>query len=82
MTYLKNLTKELRLRLSEEDMNFLSKIADERQCSVSQVIRSILGDYRRALESVETLKMAVKLANEQKEKEKLSNGDTKTDSDH
>ena len=82
MTYLKNLTKELRLRLSEEDLNFLSKIADERQCSVSQVIRSILGDYRRALESVETLKMAVKLANEQKEKEKLSNGDTKTDSDH
>lgn len=82
MTYLKNLTKDLRLRLSEEDMNFLSKIADERQCSVSQVIRSILGDYRRALESVETLKMAVKLANEQKEKEKLSNGDTKTDSDH
>lgn len=80
--YEKNLKEDLRLRLSEEDMTFLRKIADERGTSISQVIRSILGDYRRALESMETLKLAVQLAKEKDEKEKLSNGDTKTNLEH
>lgn len=84
MMYEKNLTEDLRLRLTQEDMNFLRKLATERSLSISQVIRSIIGDYRRAQESVEYLKLAVQLANEDKKKkeEMLSNGDTKTNLDH
>lgn len=76
--YEKNLTEDLRLRLSERDMNFLRGLSAERETSISEVIRSIIGEYRRALENVETLKKALDVI-ERGENGGLSNGDIKTD---
>ena len=75
--YEKNLTEDLRLRLSQTDMDFLRKIATERGSSISETIRSIIGDYRRSLDIIDTFKTAVEIAKIQKEG-KLSDGDTKT----
>lgn len=75
--YEKNLTEDLRLRLSKLDMDFLRKLASDRSCSISEVIRSIIGEYRRSLDTLEVLSQAIKLAKENKGE--LSNGDTKTD---
>lgn len=78
--YEKNLTEDLRLRLSETDMDFLRKLSAERAVSVSEVIRSIIGEYRRGLETLNVLNEALLFA---KEKEaRLSNGDTKTNIDN
>ena len=77
--YEKNLTEDLRLRLSKRDMDFLRGLSADRSVSVSECIRSIIGDYRRSIETLNTLSEALKLANKSVEKEKLSNGDTKTD---
>lgn len=78
--YEKNLTEDLRLRLSETDMDFLRKLSAERAVSVSEVIRSIIGEYRRGLETLSVLNEALIFA---KEKEaRLSNGDTKTTIDN
>lgn len=78
--YEKNLTEDLRLRLSETDMDFLRKLSAERAVSVSEVIRSIIGEYRRGLETLNVLNEALLFA---KEKEAmLSNGDTKTNIDN
>jgi len=75
--YEKNLTEDLRLRLSATDMDFLRVLSDKRSVSVSECIRSIIGEYRRSLETLEVLSDAIRLA---KAKEvELSNGDTKTD---
>ncbi len=59
--YAKNLTEDLRLRLSERDMDFLRKLSADRNATVSEVIRSIIGEYRRSLEAVEALQKAVSL---------------------
>lgn len=75
--YEKNLTKDLRLRLSDTDMDFLKRLSDERGMSVSSCIRGIIGEYRRSLDAMAVLTKAIQLTNEAKEKE-LSNGDTKT----
>lgn len=81
--YEKNLTEDLRLRLSAQDMDFLRKTADERSVSISECIRSIIGEYRRSLETVSMMNDLLKLAKETKEKEAgLSYGDTKTDFDN
>lgn len=81
--YEKNLTEDLRLRLTERDMNFLRDLSSQRGCSISECIRGIIGEYRRSLESIETLKKALKLVEEKGEKEEgLSYGDTKTDIDN
>lgn len=78
--YEKNLTEDLRLRLSETDMDFLRKLSAERAVSVSEVIRSIIGEYRRGLETLSVLNEALLFV---KEKEaRLSNGDTKTTIDN
>lgn len=75
--YNKNLTEDLRLRLSTNDMDFLRELSEKRSVSVSECIRSIIGEYRRSLETLDVLSQALTLA---KEKEvQLSNGDTKTD---
>lgn len=75
--YEKNLSEDLRLRLSKTDMDFLRDISSKRSVSVSECIRSIIGEYRRGLETLDVLTEAIKLT---KEKEvQLSNGDTKTD---
>lgn len=76
--YEKNLTEDLRLRLSENDMNFLRELSAKRSVTVSECIRSILGEYRRSLETLDLLTKAVNMAQLQKG-EQLSNGDTKTD---
>lgn len=75
--YEKNLTEDLRLRLSASDMDFLRRLSSERSVSVSECIRSIIGEYRRSLDTLRILSAAINL-----EKDKnggLSNGDTKTD---
>ena len=74
--YEKNLTEDLRLRLSKNDMDFLRNLSEQRAVTVSECIRSIIGEYRRSIDAIETLKGALALTRE--EKERLSNGDTKT----
>lgn len=72
--YSKNLTEDLRLRLSKKDMDFLRDLSEERSISVSECIRSIIGEYRRSLDAMNMIQNLVKLTNE----EGLSNGDTET----
>lgn len=74
MMYEKNLTEDFRLRLSSVDMDFLKELSAKRQCSVSECVRSIIGEYRRSLETVELL-------NEFLSKGGDVHGDTKTDID-
>lgn len=77
--YEKNLTEDFRLRLSEKDMDFLRKLSDERSVSVSEVVRSIINEYRRSLETMSVLTEALKLAKDKGGM--MSNGDTKSDFD-
>ena len=77
--YQKNLTEDLRLRLSETDMDFLRDLSKRRSVSVSECIRSIIGEYRRSYETLELLSKAVNLVNQKEMEGKLSSGDTKTD---
>jgi len=74
--YEKNLTEDLRLRLSSTDMDFLRALSKERSVTVSECIRSIIGEYRRSLKTLEVLSDALKLAKEKGVE--LSNGDTET----
>ena len=74
--YSKNLSEDLRLRLSPRDMEFLRKLSEQRDCTVSECIRSIIGEYRRSMDAVEAINKAIALVNGG-----LSNGDTKTDFD-
>lgn len=76
--YEKNLTEDLRLRLSKTDMEFLRELSVQRSLSVSQCIRSIIGEYRRSLDLVASLNDALKIVKENQGR--LSqNGDTETD---
>ena len=79
--YEKNLSEDLRLRLSKNDMDFLRELSAKRSVSVSECIRSIIGEYRRSLDTLDVLKKAINLANSEKEVE-LSNGDTETNIDN
>lgn len=79
--YEKNLTEDLRLRLSQNDMDFLRDLSAKRGVSISECIRSIIGEYRRSLETLDTLTRALNLVNENKGG-MLSHGDTKTDIDN
>lgn len=74
--YEKNLSEDLRLRLSKNDMDFLRDLSVKRSVSVSECIRSIIGEYRRSLETLDILSKAISLSNEKGVQ--LSNGDTKT----
>lgn len=76
--YEKNLSEDLRLRLSKRDMDFLRDLSSERGVSISETIRSIIGEYRRTLDSINTMKSAIELIRSEKGG-KLSNGDTETD---
>lgn len=73
LMYEKNLTEDFRLRLSEEDMSFLIRTAEERDLSVSSLVRSIIGDYRRASLMYDFMRKALK------KEEEMSDGDTETD---
>lgn len=75
--YEKNLSEDLRLRLSKDDMDFLRDLSSKRSMTVSGCIRSIIGEYRRSLDTLDLLTKAVNLANLEKEGT-LSNGDTET----
>ena len=79
--YEKNLTEDLRLRLSTNDMDFLRQLSAKRSISISECIRSIIGEYRRSLETIDLLSQAINLANLQKGGEAV-HGDTKTDIDN
>lgn len=79
--YEKNLSEDLRLRLSQNDMDFLRELSAKRSVSVSECIRSIIGEYRRSLEAIDVLTQAINLANKEKGAQ-LSNGDTKTNLDN
>lgn len=74
--YAKNLSEDLRLRLSAKDMDFLRRLSEQRECTVSEVIRSIIGEYRRSLDAVETLNRALALVGG------ADHGVTKTNSDN
>lgn len=76
--YEKNLTESVRLRLSTKDMDFLRELSESRSVSVSECIRSIIGEYRRSLETIDVLKSALAMA-KMGEGRELSNGDTETD---
>lgn len=76
--YTKNLIKDFRLRISEEDFQFLVGEADRRCATVSETVRGIIGEYRRSLELLDSLKS---LANQSKGG-RLSDGDTTPDIDH
>lgn len=76
--YEKNLNESVHLRLSETDMNFLRSLSVQRGSSVSECIRSIIGEYRRSLDTLEALKEVINLS----KGGKLSIGDTKTDIDN
>lgn len=76
--YEKNLTEDLRLRLSKKDMDFLRDLSTQRAVSISECIRSIIGEYRRSLDALDVLKKAIDLTKSEKGVE-LSHGDTKTD---
>lgn len=73
--YKKNLNNDLRLRLNDSDMDFLRELADERSISISELIRSIIGEYRRSITLVNSLSKAINLVEKERE---LSNGDTET----
>lgn len=73
--YKKDLSEDFRLRLSKRDMDFLRALSDDRNCSVSEVVRAIIGEYRRALDSTAVLREALDIARQGR----LSNGDIKGD---
>lgn len=75
--YNKDLNRDLRLRLSENDMNWLISLAEQRNISVSELLRSIIGEYRRSLD-------VLKFMNDFAELRKVVDvhGDTKTDIDN
>lgn len=76
--YEKNLTEDFRLRLSKKDMDFLRSLSVNRGYSISECVRSIIGEYRRSLDTIEILRSALKL----EEKGAAVLGDTKTDFDN
>lgn len=57
--YEKNLTEDFRLRLSKKDMDFLRSLSSSRAQSVSECVRSIIGEYRRSLDTIDILKAAL-----------------------
>lgn len=86
MNYKKDLNEQVRLRLSVGDMRFLKDLSAQRCITISELIRSIIGEYRRAVINMDYFKQAVELAQKQlitgKGKGEDVHGDTKTDSDH
>lgn len=77
--YEKNLTEDLRLRLSKRDMDFLRDMSAKRGASISECIRSIIGEYRRSIDTLDILSKAINIASKEIVKGgELSHGDTET----
>lgn len=64
--YMKNLNTVLRLRISESDAEFLQQLSKKRSVSVSEVVRSLISEYRHSLETVEILSKALEIAQSEK----------------
>lgn len=84
--YNKDLTEDFRLRLSQTDMDFLRSLSEERNITISNLVRNIIGEYRRSLETMANLKDLLELAKKaEEEKEKGRNavhGNISTDIDN
>lgn len=76
--YEKNLTEDFRLRLSKKDMDFLRSLSSSRAQSVSECVRSIIGEYRRSLDTIDILKAALDLD----KRGSAVRGDTETNIDN
>lgn len=70
--YGKDLQERFILRLSSKDMDFLRELSAQRGVSVAECLRSMIGEYRRSLD---TLKVLSSLEKEGQ----LSHGNPKTD---
>lgn len=46
--YYKDLKGDLRIRLSYRDIEYLKVLAHYRRTSVSEVVRQVIGEYRRS----------------------------------
>lgn len=75
--YEKNLIEDFRLRLSKNDMDFLRSLSKIRGQTISGCVRSIIGEYRRSVETIDVLKAALDLD----KRGGAVRGDTKTDLD-
>lgn len=75
--YKKNLTEDLRLRLSEKDMKFLRELSEDRCVTISECIRSIISEYRRSCEVINALSQA-NIVIQSEEAGGCPNGDTET----
>ena len=75
--YDQNLTQAMVFRLSPNDMDFLRDLSSRRAVSVSECLRSIIGEYRRSFEMLDMLTKSITLSNAEKE-DNLSDGDTET----
>ena len=80
MMYCKNLKEDLRLRLTKEDMDYLREESEKRGTSISEVIRSMIGEYRRTSEVLAIVSDALGKCG--KDKGGAVHGDTKTDINH
>ena len=72
------LTEDFRLRLSKKDMDFLRSLSVNRGQSISECVRSIIGEYRRSLDTIDILRAVLKL----NEEGAAVLGDTKTNLDN
>lgn len=79
--YEKNLTEDLRLRLSTDDMDFLRDLSAKRSVSVSECIRSIIGEYRRSVDALDAINKMILLTQSKEKGGELSHGDTETNID-
>ena len=64
--YQKNLTEQIKIRVSSDDLNFLSLLADSLGVSVSQVIRNFIRSARVSFDNFD-------------DSEVVPDGDSKTD---
>lgn len=76
--YKKNLSEDLRLRLSEKDMMFLRGLANDRGITISECIRSIIAEYRRSCEVINALQYANIVYQSDGNNGGCPDGDTKT----
>lgn len=54
--YEKNLNHSIKVRISDRDYRFLIEYSDRLDCSVSDTVRALIGEYRRSVETMEKVK--------------------------
>lgn len=62
--YEKNLDRNINLRMSAIDYDFLVDLADKRNIKVSELCRYIIGEYRRSMKIYELIKENEELSEE------------------